>query len=62
MWPITLRGEQIELRAPRFSDRSHWNRVRAENRDWLAPWEATLPQAPGGAPASAHLSIQWFAY
>jgi ribosomal-protein-alanine N-acetyltransferase len=56
MWPISLRGEQIELRPPRFSDRRQWNRVRAENRDWLAPWEATLPQVPEGTPASEFIA------
>jgi len=56
MWPISLRGEQIELRPPRYSDRRQWNRVRAENRDWLAPWEATLPQVPEGTPASEFIA------
>jgi hypothetical protein len=28
-------------------DRKHWIRVRAENKDWLNSWEATLPQVPG---------------
>lgn len=56
MWPITLKGELIELRPPRFRDRAQWNRVRAENREYLAPWEATLPVTPVGAPASEFLT------
>lgn len=56
MWPITLHGENIVLRSPRFRDRVQWNRVRAENREWLAPWEATLPQGPDGSPASEFIS------
>lgn len=56
MWPVNLQGELIQLRAPRFSDRAQWNSVRAENRDWLAPWEATLPEAPEGAPASEFIN------
>jgi len=56
MWPITLQGELIELRPPRFRDRVQWNRVRAENREYLAPWEATLPVVPAGAPASEFLT------
>jgi len=28
-------------------DRKRWIRVRAENKDWLNSWEATLPQVPG---------------
>jgi ribosomal-protein-alanine N-acetyltransferase len=56
MWPVILHGENIQLRAPRFTDRAQWNRIRAENREWLSPWEATLPQTPVGAPASEFLT------
>lgn len=56
MWPVTLVGENIQLRAPRMTDRAQWNQVRAENREWLSPWEATLPQTPVGAPASEFLT------
>ena len=56
MWPVTLHGENIVLRPARFRDRAQWDRVRAENREWLAPWEATLPQGPEGAPASEFIS------
>ncbi len=56
MWPVTLNGEKIQLRAPRLSDRAQWNQVRAENREWLSPWEATLPLTPEGAPASEFLT------
>jgi ribosomal-protein-alanine N-acetyltransferase len=56
MWPTILHGENIELRPPRFSDRTRWNEVRAENKEWLAPWEASLPQTPDGAPSSEFIS------
>jgi ribosomal-protein-alanine N-acetyltransferase len=56
MWPLVLRGENIELRSPRFTDRAQWNRVRVENKEWLSPWEATLPRTPDGAPASEFLT------
>jgi len=56
MWPVILRGENIELRPPRFADRAQWNQVRIENKEWLSPWEATLPQTPSGAPASEFLT------
>jgi ribosomal-protein-alanine N-acetyltransferase len=56
MWPVILHGEYIELRPPRFTDRTQWNRVRAENREWLSPWEASLPLPPNGAPASEFIS------
>lgn len=42
-WPVVLKGGDIELRPLRFRDRRQWNHVRAENRQWLSPWEATLP-------------------
>ena len=51
MWPAILTGDEITLRPPRLRDRSHWNRVRAENKEWLSPWEATLPQIPLDSPA-----------
>ena len=44
-WPIEIHGHDISLRPLRFRDRAQWNRVRVENRDWLSPWEATIPQA-----------------
>lgn len=42
-WPIEIEGHEIFLRPLRFRDRKRWNQVRAENRDWLSPWEATIP-------------------
>ncbi len=42
-WPIEINGQDIYLRPLRFRDRAQWNRVRAENREWLSPWEATIP-------------------
>ena len=51
MWPVTLLGDEITIRPPRMRDRSQWNRVRGENKEWLSPWEATLPQIPLDSPA-----------
>lgn len=42
-WPVVLAGDGIILRPLRFRDQRQWNTVRAENRLWLAPWEATVP-------------------
>ena len=42
-WPIQVHGPDISLRPLRFRDKAQWNRVRAENRQWLSPWEATIP-------------------
>ena len=49
---IELLGTEIVLRPMRYRDRAKWNQVRTENRDWLTPWEATLPRVPGDSPAS----------
>ncbi|CAB5117175.1 MAG: GNAT family N-acetyltransferase [Actinobacteria bacterium] len=43
LWPIALIGDEISLRPLRFRDYGRWNAVRAENRAWLSPWEATVP-------------------
>jgi ribosomal-protein-alanine N-acetyltransferase len=49
-WPVVLKSEDLSLKALRFRDRASWNNVRIENREWLAPWEATIPIIPGGTP------------
>ena len=46
-----LTGDGITLRPARLRDRSRWNEVRAENKEWLSPWEATLPLIPQDSPA-----------
>jgi len=45
-WPVVLTTSDLRLQALRFRDKSAWNTVRAQNRDWLAPWEATIPSVP----------------
>jgi ribosomal-protein-alanine N-acetyltransferase len=49
-WPVTLKSADLQLQALRFRDHGQWNRVRSENREWLSPWEATIPILPGGTP------------
>jgi ribosomal-protein-alanine N-acetyltransferase len=51
MWPVELYGDEISLRPARYRDRARWNEVRAENKEWLHPWEATLPVIPESSPA-----------
>lgn len=51
LWPsvLTVRhpgGPDRVLRALRPRDRAEWEELRRQNRDWLAPWEATSPEAP----------------
>ena len=42
-WPIVLQDQQIYLRPLRFRDWVQWNQVKAQNREWLSQWEATIP-------------------
>lgn len=42
-WPIVLTEGEITLRPLRIRDRRAWLDVRARNREWLRPWEATSP-------------------
>lgn len=47
-WPVVLRGptpqgEEIVLDPLRRRDKAAWTQVRARNRAWLGPWEATSP-------------------
>jgi ribosomal-protein-alanine N-acetyltransferase len=51
MHPMALVGSEVILRPIRYRDRNEWNRVRAENREWLTPWEAPLPHIPSDSPA-----------
>ena len=48
-WPVTLNVGDITLRPLRLRDRAQWNLVRAANREWLTPWEATVPNSPDTA-------------
>lgn len=50
-WPLVLTSNGLTLRSPRFRDRTQWDEVRAFNREWLTPWEATLPRVPGEKPS-----------
>ena len=42
-WPVQLHYKEITLRPLRIRDGRAWRRVRAENHEWLTPWEATTP-------------------
>jgi ribosomal-protein-alanine N-acetyltransferase len=48
LWPATVTarrvgGSPVTLRALRGKDRREWEALRAENLEWLRPWEATSP-------------------
>jgi ribosomal-protein-alanine N-acetyltransferase len=42
-WPIVLHDGEITLQPLRLRDRRAWLDLRARNRSWLTPWEATSP-------------------
>ncbi|MGY1456655.1 GNAT family N-acetyltransferase [Streptomyces sp. SS8] len=50
-WPVELTDGDITLRPIRLRDHRVWREVNQRNRDWLRPWEATVPPAlPGRLP------------
>lgn len=58
LWPVTLNarrvgGAPVILRPLRGKDRRQWEALRADNLEWLRPWEATSPQ-----PAVAGLAFR----
>ena len=46
-WPVTLRAGALVLRPLSLLDGAVWDEVRVANRDWLAPWDATMPPQNG---------------
>ncbi|MEI2811888.1 MAG: GNAT family protein [Nocardioides sp.] len=51
-WPARLDYGPITLRPLRTADADDWRRVRGVNRDWLQPWDATMPPGSGGKPVT----------
>jgi ribosomal-protein-alanine N-acetyltransferase len=49
-WPVVLTEGPVTLRPMRRGDARRWRTVRAANAGWLAPWEATHPDASSSAP------------
>ncbi|MFD1828539.1 GNAT family N-acetyltransferase [Streptomyces desertarenae] len=47
-WPVELTDGDVTLRPIRLRDHRAWREVNQRNRDWLRPWEATVPPAPPG--------------
>ncbi|WP_129842042.1 GNAT family protein [Streptomyces sp. RFCAC02] len=47
-WPVELAEGPVGLRPIRQRDRHAWREVNQRNRDWLRPWEATIPPPPPG--------------
>jgi [ribosomal protein S5]-alanine N-acetyltransferase len=47
-WPVRLESGDLLLRPLARRDRVVFTRLRAANRDWLRPWDATSPNGPTG--------------
>ena len=45
------------LKPIRFRDKSQWDLVRSENRDWLSPWEATRPNIDNKSPLPTYYGM-----
>lgn len=51
-WPVRLQHGEVLLRPLKHRDKAVWEAVRAYNREWLLPWEATSPPGSDQGPAT----------
>ena len=49
--------QELTLKAIRFRDKAQWDSVRAVNRDWLSPWEATRPNIDHNSPLPSYYGM-----
>ncbi|CAM5685150.1 hypothetical protein STENM223S_08229 [Streptomyces tendae] len=49
-WPVELVDGDIVLRPIKLRDQKVWREVNRRNRDWLRPWEATIPPPTPSGP------------
>ena len=54
-WPVVLSEGRVVLRPLRQRDARCWRAVRSANAEWLAPWEATHPDASVPAPTFSQM-------
>ena len=52
-----LIDHEITLKPIRFRDKAAWDAVRAVNRDWLSPWEATRPHIDSNTPLPSYYGM-----
>ena len=53
---ILIDGE-LTLKPIKFRDKHLWDEVRAVNRDWLSPWEATRPNVDNKSPLPSYYGM-----
>ena len=49
-WPVELTDGDVVLRPIKLRDQRAWREVNRRNRDWLRPWEATIPPPTPSGP------------
>ncbi|MFE9659052.1 GNAT family N-acetyltransferase [Streptomyces sp. NPDC005955] len=49
-WPVQLEDGEVVLRPIKLRDQRAWREVNRRNRDWLRPWEATIPPPTPSGP------------
>lgn len=49
-WPVELVEGDVVLRPVRLRDQRIWREINRRNRDWLRPWEATIPPPTPSGP------------
>ena len=54
-WPIAIKDGDLLLKPLKMKDKPQWESVRARNREWLDPWEATRPVVEGRADSESIL-------
>ncbi|HIT75984.1 MAG TPA: GNAT family N-acetyltransferase [Candidatus Avipropionibacterium avicola] len=59
-WPVTLTEGPVVLRPLQRRDEAEWRRIRAMNKAWLTPWDATLPPGGGAGPANFREMVRAF--
>ena len=52
-----LIDHELTLKPIRFRDKGAWDAIRAINRDWLSPWEATRPQIDSTSPLPSYYGM-----
>ena len=52
-----ITDHELVLKPIRFRDKTQWDEVRAINRDWLSPWEATRPQVDQNHPLPTYYGM-----
>ena len=53
----SLIDQELFLKPIKFRDKSKWDEVRANNQEWLSPWEATRPLIDRKSPLPSYYGM-----